>query len=369
MSINVLKKFELEPYFVIPGLATERGQATARLAWTAFFALYLSATYSKFGYTAEYAAAWVVLILQVAVASVAMCVALEKSESGQVWRTSTTLLDQVIFAVMLMWTGEIAVPFALTSLLLIFSSYLRYGRNYGVLSWTVGTVCTLLAVMWSPYWSQYPSFGVALLATMGLVPPYVFRLIDWQALDLRTDTLTKLRNRRGFDELVNKLCSDIAGATQHGVIVLIDLDGFKKINDEQSHAGGDAVLKHVSYWLNVELSKLGVPARFGGDEFAVIINKLVGRTELETALSRFLERAVGVGELFGSPLSASVGVYYVEPGSVTNSSFVFKAADKLMYLAKKLGKNQYQTSVGATFGPDGTLLTHPAQSEDENLNA
>ena len=219
-------------------------------------------------------------------------------------------------------------------------------------------MCSLVTL--SPYWSRYPAIGLGLAAAMAFVPPYVFRLTDELAMSSRTDAMTTLRNKQGFNELLDKLCRDVVATKTGGAVVLIDLDGFKKINDEQGHDGGDEVLKHIAYWLCVELGTFGTPARFGGDEFSVIIHKLVDINALESALNRFLERAADVGKLFGSPLSASIGVYQVAAGAVVTPRFVFKAADELMYLAKKMGKKQYQTSTGATFCPDGKLKYHPS---------
>lgn len=116
------------------------------------------------------------------------------------------------------------------------------------------------------------------------------------------------------------------------------------------------MLKHVAYWLSVELSAFGIPARFGGDEFAVIVSALKAREELEAALDRFLKGVAGVGVLFESPLGASIGVYYLEPATATTPRFVSRAADQLMYKAKKLGKNQFVTSTNLAFTKDGELV-------------
>ena len=101
--------------------------------------------------------------------------------------------------------------------------------------------------------------------------------------------------------------------------------------------------------MSVELGKFGVPARFGGDEFAVVIEDLKSRVELETALSAFLKRTGEVGKLFESPLGASIGVFYIEPAAAMSSRSAFKAADQLMYKAKQLGKNQFVTSASNLF--------------------
>ena len=214
--------------------------------------------------------------------------------------------------------------------------------------------------MLTPYWSQYSVLRFGLAATTICLPLYVFRLTD-AALAMRTDSLTHLRNRVGFDERLEAVCKNASTAKYESAVVLIDLDGFKQVNDQQGHDGGDAVLKHVGYWLSVELGKFGVPARFGGDEFAVVVESLKNRAELEAALSAFLERAAEVGKLFDSPLGASIGVLYIEPRAAVTARFGFKAADKLMYEAKKLGKNQFVTSASYLFTESGELLSCTGQ--------
>jgi diguanylate cyclase (GGDEF)-like protein len=173
---------------------------------------------------------------------------------------------------------------------------------------------------------------------------------------MRTDSLTGLRNRISFDELIDEACNSAVTAKRDSAVILLDLDGFKQINDVQGHDGGDLVLKHVAYWLSVELSQYGTAARFGGDEFAVIANSMQSRAELEAALERFLERTAEVGRLFDRPLGASIGVYYLDAGVATTSRFAFKAADQLMYRAKTLGKNQYVTSTNRAFSKIGELV-------------
>ena len=85
------------------------------------------------------------------------------------------------------------------------------------------------------------------------------------------------------------------------------------------------------------------------------------RAELEAALSAFLDRTAEVGKLFDSPLGASMGVFYIEPRAAVTARFVFKAADKLMYEAKKLGKNQFVTSASYLFTESGELLSSSSE--------
>lgn len=87
----------------------------------------------------------------------------------------------------------------------------------------------------------------------------------------RTDFLTGIANRRGFDEHIQSVLSDADRHGDTGVVVLIDLDHFKEINDRHGHEAGDAVLRHVAETLRQNIRASDFVARLGGDEFAVVL--------------------------------------------------------------------------------------------------
>ncbi|MBL4631095.1 MAG: GGDEF domain-containing protein, partial [Paraglaciecola sp.] len=84
------------------------------------------------------------------------------------------------------------------------------------------------------------------------------------------DGLTKLANRRSFAHYLNKKLD--SSETQSFIVGLIDLDGFKPVNDIHGHAAGDRVLTDVSARLKKLLNNQGMLARIGGDEFALVID-------------------------------------------------------------------------------------------------
>lgn len=356
-----LRKLKPAPYFVIPAFATERGQAIARLCWAPAFATYLS-MHVELKDTPQYTTAWMLTVAHLVFALVTWSLVFKNFGSSHVRRAIVAVLDQLLIAATLYLTGEVAAPFILMPLLLTFGSGLRYGRTYAIFSKVLSSTLTCAVLLHSPYWKQFPPIQAGLAIAIALLPFYVFRLTDALALKMRTDSLTGLRNRVSFDELLDDVCRGAATASRGSAVVFLDLDGFKQINDVQGHDGGDLVLKHVAHWLSVELSPFGVAARFGGDEFAVIASTLNAREELEIALTRFLKRTVDVGALFDSPLGASIGVYYIEPATATTPGFVSKAADQLMYKAKKLGKSQFVTSTNRIFTKDGELIEKIAMS-------
>jgi diguanylate cyclase (GGDEF)-like protein len=119
---------------------------------------------------------------------------------------------------------------------------------------------------------------------------------------------------------------------------MLDVDDFKMINDTRGHAGGDAALVTVAQILRSSTREIDLPARFAGDEFALILP----RTDRASATS-VMERIVT--ELRANGLSASIGVAYTI-GTIEATSLI-RQADEAVYAAKAAGKNGYRFSSGS----------------------
>lgn len=165
----------------------------------------------------------------------------------------------------------------------------------------------------------------------------------------RTDMLTGLKNRAGFLEtLERELARSNRAGTPFGVLYL-DLDNFKRINDEHGHATGDRVLKKVAVAIRRAVRITDVPARLGGDEFAVYCWN-IGPTAIEDLAERLVEciRAIAA-EYPGSDLGASVGVAWFGHPPPSESD-VLARADAAMYAAKRSGKNRFRVINGDNLG-------------------
>jgi diguanylate cyclase (GGDEF)-like protein len=162
-----------------------------------------------------------------------------------------------------------------------------------------------------------------------------------------TDELTGLANRRALDEV---LTSEVERARRFGSdlgLVLIDLDDFKSVNDTYGHLQGDVVLREVARVLRSSSREIDQPARYGGEELAVVLPG----TDLEGAYNRAerireeierlrIARLDGRGTL---SITTSCGVAAVRAGEADGRALV-EAADNALYEAKHSGKN---TSVRA----------------------
>jgi diguanylate cyclase len=146
------------------------------------------------------------------------------------------------------------------------------------------------------------------------------------------DPLTGLANRRRFEELMDEKM----GAGTRFCLILIDLNDFKKVNDQFGHLAGDEVLKTVGDKLRLQFPSADVVARWGGDEFAVIINS--SRNDVEARIGRIRRSPLVDCRITSGRKSASVAVHasigVVEwDGSETGPDLLARA-DRSMYLGK-----------------------------------
>ncbi|MFK8113771.1 MAG: diguanylate cyclase [Rubripirellula sp.] len=155
-----------------------------------------------------------------------------------------------------------------------------------------------------------------------------------------TDPLTGLPNRR---HLQSNFTESLACSVKNGEpmsLALFDLDHFKKVNDAHGHFIGDAVLKQVGFLLSDSLQEGMRAARFGGEEFSVLmpgfsLDQAVGHTE--TILARFASQPMQFGEL-EILVTASAGVASVNPDDDWDAAYV--GCDVALYEAKKSGRNR-----------------------------
>lgn len=148
------------------------------------------------------------------------------------------------------------------------------------------------------------------------------------------DPLTGLPNRRALDRRLAELLAD--GDEPHAV-AMIDLDGFKAVNDRFSHAEGDSVLLAVSHTLRESLRDHDVITRYGGDEFVVLLPMTTLRGA-ERALARTVSAVAGLAPETGRGVTLSIGVVAVANRSGARE--LLAEADNAMYLAKRQGGNR-----------------------------
>lgn len=150
-----------------------------------------------------------------------------------------------------------------------------------------------------------------------------------------TDELTGLINRRGFESTLQRNLSSAARHGETGVLAYLDLDGFKKINDELGHAIGDEVIRAVGRFLNRNTRSTDYAARIGGDEFAVLMVRADHAKARERAreLNRKLNMLTVTCKGHKLKVKASLGLASYD--EATEASELLERADRAMYNDKK----------------------------------
>ena len=238
--------------------------------------------------------------------------------------------------------------------LAIGGSYILLGRGAGVASTVVSTGALVLGNRYGvvPYSGNAVVTGVLALCVCGVL----FHIYTTQSQGLyqrlqaandhlqtlaRNDSLTGLLNGRAFHDFAEghvSLCERIQAPF---AVLFLDLDHFKRVNDEHGHDAGDIVLREAAKSLFTVTRESDVLGRIGGEEFAIFLPQ----TDLEGAMSLAEKIRVTIEALHlqagGTPLrvTSSLGVAVGKPGEMGLKE-ALQCADQAMYQAKSLGRNR-----------------------------
>ena len=157
------------------------------------------------------------------------------------------------------------------------------------------------------------------------------------------DALTNLYNRREFENFLDKIIANYARERTSFALFLIDIDDFKSINDTLGHLHGDRFLKKFSDQLTRLTRQGDILSRIGGDEFTVIMSKLISPTSARKCAERIIN-GLNIPYLINeksltTTVSIGISIYPID-GECTED--LLKKADVAMYNAKKSGKNTFQ---------------------------
>ena len=163
-----------------------------------------------------------------------------------------------------------------------------------------------------------------------------------------TDALTGLSNRLAFREQLDQRLLQLGGASRQVALLFADIDDFKRINDTLGHDAGDQVLLQFASRIRESVTRIGggdaLLARFGGDEFVVLVDDGPGREDIRETATRLAETLV---QELGRPialqdrqvfLGTSIGVTLF-PEDAASATMLMKNGDIAMYQAKVAGKN------------------------------
>ncbi len=273
-----------------------------------------------------------------------------KAESR--WKISIETFAMLLFITWVLWfTGKLASPLINAYLLVIITGALALGKLTTMLEMALIVACFVLlgedtsaremvslAYIGGLVAQLAPMLLVAYITTM-FSADIRFGLNRAQLL-AETDDLTGLFNMRGFTIMSDRLFGQAVRYNRPASMLMIDSDNLKEINDLHGHAAGNRLLKMVAKCIETELRQTDVLARYGGDEFVVLLPETPADQAIEVAQRILNSIATAPLEFEGKRIETSVSIglaCYPEDGRSIDA--VQSRADRAMYLAKEQGRN------------------------------
>lgn len=159
-----------------------------------------------------------------------------------------------------------------------------------------------------------------------------------------TDPLTQLKNRRGFYQVLEQSLRHANSTQHHKILLMLDLDGFKAVNDQYGHAMGDCLLQAVAQVLQDQVRPTDTIARLGGDEFVALLEHC-SRLQAQAIAEKIRQRVAHLVIADPSnqitviaPITVSIGLSAVRQADTPAQ--LCERSDRLLYAAKKQGKNR-----------------------------
>jgi diguanylate cyclase (GGDEF)-like protein len=250
----------------------------------------------------------------------------------------TSINAQVYGTYVVAYYGQIGILWAISV-----SGLLHATSSQSALDYAAGlSVFIVLTAYYTRAISQRLFHGIRLQLANGSLAAQLRTALQKVELDAATDALTGLWNRRALDDVLKQQVERRASTGSPFSILILDIDFFKNINDEFGHMVGDDVLRAFAQRLREFLRSADISARFGGEEFVVVLPE----TSLSTALEvgERIRKGIAQAPLLNKPrvqATVSIGVATMEKEQSINE--LLAVADAAVYLAKKAGRNQVRS--------------------------
>ena len=200
--------------------------------------------------------------------------------------------------------------------------------------------------------------------------PWLQAIIDGLCELSSRDALTGLSNRRQFELAIAREIDRVARAGEPALVLMADIDHFKRVNDTHGHAAGDEVIRSVAQALADSVRPMDTVSRFGGEEFAIILPNCppaFGQTVAERIRTKVARRPVVVAPGVDVSVTISLGGAFAPQWVRSSASLWIERADQQLYRAKAEGRNRAcleQPTVSQVSAEEKGMLFGTSQFQD-----
>jgi diguanylate cyclase (GGDEF)-like protein len=264
------------------------------------------------------------------------------SERPEYVVAATVVNAQVLIGIGIALSGGPRSPTIAMLLLPIVTLSVRFSPRgvYAGLGVTIAVLLLSTVAIDPAGFADDPTYTIVGLACCGGLAAFAETLMRaemQQRSDAVLDPLTGLLNRKALEGRFEEIAQQAALTGQPICLIAIDLDHFKRVNDEHGHARGESVLKDAAYLLRKSLRSFELIYRLGGEEFLIVLPGVAppeGRVIAERVRTGIEDARPG-----GLPVTVSVGVASAVGVDVAFEP-LFRAADEALYEAKRTGRNR-----------------------------
>ena len=274
-------------------------------------------------------------------------------------RRLIALSDLGMVSLCMHFSAEWGVIFFFAYLWIIVGNGVRFGSRAIIESTIIGIIYFSLTILNTQYWIENSNVAIGLMLGLVLLPSYYLILIRrlttvsnklteelYKANYAAThDALSGLSNRAYYFQRLEDKVNEAKRYNERFIVIYLDLDGFKNINDTWGHHCGDIILKTVSKRFKSVLRISDVVGRLGGDEFSLLLHSVDNNFDVNKFSQRLIDIISEPITVEGQSLqvTASIGVS-LYPDDGDNAEQLINAADESMYVSKKSGKNKFTLS-------------------------